>query len=153
EHDLLSCTISQPELSSIDHSPRRVGFAAAQLLSRVMAGEPAPQDPILFPPSRVITRQSTDTIAVADDLLAAAIRFIKNNSRRKIQVRDILVEVPISRRALEKGFLRCLGRSPAEEIRRVRVEHAVQLLCDTSWAMPRIASAAGFERPELLTRA
>jgi LacI family transcriptional regulator len=152
EHDLLSCTISKPQLSSIDHSPRRVGWTAAELLSRLMAGEPAPLEPILLPAARVITRQSTDTVAVSDDLLASAVAFIKQNSHRHIQVRDILREVPISRRALEKGFRKCLGRSPAEEIRRVRIDHAVQLLCDTSWAMPRIAMACGFERPELLTR-
>jgi LacI family transcriptional regulator len=153
EHDLLSCTISKPQLSSIDHSPRRVGWTAAELLSRLMAGETPPAEPILLPAARVITRQSTDTVAVSDDLLASAIRFIKQNSHRHIQVRDILRDVPISRRALEKGFRKSLGRSPAEEIRRVRIDQAVQLLCDTSWAMPRIATACGFDRPELLTRA
>jgi LacI family transcriptional regulator len=86
-------------------------------------------------------------------LLAAAIRFIKHHSHEKIQVSDILRDLPISRRALEKGFRKLLGRSPAEEIRRVRVDRAVQMLCDTSWSMPRIASAVGFVRPELLTRA
>jgi transcriptional regulator GlxA family with amidase domain len=35
----------------------------------------------------------------------------------------------------------------------VRLDHAVQLLCDTSWSMPRIAAACGFDRPELMTRA
>ena len=153
EHDLLSCTISKPELSSIDHSPRSVGWTAAELLSRLMAGEPAPQEPVILPPSRVITRQSTDTVAVDDDMLAAAVRFIKARSHLRIQVCDVLKAVPISRRALEKGFRKSLGRSPAEEIRRVRLDQAVQLLCDTSWPMPRIAAACGFERPELMARA
>lgn len=153
EHDNLSCTISKPQLSSIDHAPRRVGYTAAELLSQMLAGSPPPQHPILLPPSRVITCQSTDTVAVGEELLAAAIRFIKQHSHEKIQVSDILREVPISRRALEKGFRKWLGRSPAEEIRRVRVDRAVQMLCDTSWSMPRIASAVGFLRPELLTRA
>ncbi|MDZ4659427.1 MAG: DNA-binding transcriptional regulator [Bythopirellula sp.] len=153
EHDLLSCTISKPQLSSIDHSPHHVGWTAGKLLSRLMAGENVPLEPILLPASRIITRQSTDTIAMEDDLLAASMQFIKRNYHRRIQVNDILKEIPISRRGLEKGFRKCLGRSPAEEIRRVRVEQAVQLLCDSSWPMPRIASACGFDRPELLTRA
>src|SRR5262249_9743921 len=119
----------------------------------MMAGEAAPREPILLPASRVITRQSTDVVAVHDDLLAAAIKFIKARSHERIQVSDVLREVPISRRALEKGFRKCLGRSPAEEIRRVRLDQAVQLLCDTSWPMPRIAAKCGFDRPELMTRA
>jgi LacI family transcriptional regulator len=153
EHDFLSCTISKPQLSSIDHAPRRVGYTAARMLSRLIAGEPPPTEPILLPPGRIISCQSTDTVAVGDDLLAAAVRFIKVHCHEKIQVSDILEEVPISRRALEKGFQKWLGRSPAEEIRRIRVDRAVQMLCDTSWSMPRIASAVGFALPELLTRA
>jgi LacI family transcriptional regulator len=153
EHDVLNCTISKPQLSSIDQAPRRVGFAAAELLSRMIAGEPPPSEPILLAPDRIITRQSTDTVAVDDDLLATAVQFIKQHSHERIQVGDILAEVPISRRALEKGFRKWLGRSPAEELRRIRVDHAVQLLCDTSWSMPQIATAVGFLRPELLTRA
>jgi LacI family transcriptional regulator len=153
EHDYLSCTISNPQLSSIDHSPRLVGYTAASLLDRLIEGKYRAKDPLFVPASRVIARQSTDTIAVKDDLLSAAALFIKENCHERIRVSDILAAVPISRRALEKGFRLALGRSPAEEIRRVRVERAVQMLCDTSWAMPRIATAAGFERPELLTRA
>lgn len=153
EYDFLSCTISQPQLSSIDHSPRRVGYTAAELLARQLRGEAPPTEPVFVPVSRVIACQSTDTIAVGDELLAAAIRYIKEHSHQRIRISDILKAVPISRRALEKSFRSALGRSPAEEIRRVRVERAVQLLCDTSWAMPRVATAAGFERPELLTRA
>jgi LacI family transcriptional regulator len=153
EYDFLSCTISRPQLSSIDHAPHRVGYLAAQLLSRMLAGEAPPREPILVPPNRIITCQSTDTVAVNDDLLAAAVQFIKQHSHERIQVTDILREVPISRRALEKGFRKLLGRSPADEIRRIRVDCAVQLLCDTSWSMPRIATKVGFLRPELLTRA
>ena len=153
EYDFLSCTISKPQLSSIDHAPRQVGYKAAEVLSRLIAGEPQPRDAVLLPPNRIITCQSTDTVAVDDDLLAAAVQFIKSHSHERIQVSHILQEVPISRRALEKGFRKWLGRSPAEEIRRIRVDRAVQLLCDTSWSMPRIATAVGFDRPELLTRA
>jgi len=151
EYDQLSCLISEPELSSVDHSPRKVGYAAAGLLARMMAGEAVAS--FLRPPARVITRQSTDTSAVRDDLLALAMSFIKTHSHERIQITDILRAVPISRRALEKGFRKQLNRSPAEEIRRVRVDRATQLLCDTSWSMPRIAGLCGFDRPELLARA
>jgi LacI family transcriptional regulator len=153
EHDRLSCTISKPQLSSIDHSPKSVGYRAAELLEGLMRGNSPPAEPIYIPVTRVISCQSTDTVAIEDDLLAAAVRHIKDHCHQRISISDILSAVPMSRRAMEKGFRQHLGRSPAEEIRRVRVERAVQFLCDTSWAMPRIARAVGFDRPELLTRA
>lgn len=153
EHDRLSCMISKPQLSSIDHSPKIVGYRAAELLAGLLRGEAAPAEPIYIPITRVISGQSTDTVAIEDDLLASAVRYIKEHCHQRISISDILSAVPMSRRAMEKGFRQHLSRSPAEEIRRVRVERAVQFLCDTSWAMPRIARAVGFDRPELLTRA
>lgn len=153
EHDRLSCTISKPQLSSIDHSPKIVGYRAAELLAGLIRGETPPSAPVYIPVTRVIACQSTDTVAIADDLLATAVRYIKEHCHQRLSISDVLSAVPMSRRAMEKGFRQYLGRSPAEEIRRVRVERAVQLLCDTSWAMPRIARTVGFERPELLTRA
>lgn len=153
EHDRLSCTISKPQLSSIDHAPKIVGYRAAELLASLIRGETPPAEPVYIPVTRVIACQSTDTVAIADDLLASAVRYIKEHCHQRISIGDILAAVPMSRRAMEKGFRQHLGRSPAEEIRRVRVERAVQLLCDTSWAMPRIARTVGFDRPELLTRA
>jgi LacI family transcriptional regulator len=153
EHDRLSCTISKPQLSSIDHAPKVVGYRAAELLAGLIEGQAPPQEPVYIPVTRVIACQSTDTVAIEDDLLAAAVHYIKAHCHQRISISDILSAVPMSRRAMEKGFRKYLSRSPAEEIRRVRVERAVQMLCDTSWAMPRIARAVGFERPELLTRA
>lgn len=153
EHDQLSCTICKPQVSSIDQSPHLVGWTAADMLGRLMGRKPLLNDRVVLRPSRVITRQSTDTVAVSDDMLAAAIRFIHQHSHERIQVNDILNAAPMSRRALEKGFRQYLDRSPAEVIRRARVDRAVQLLCDTTWPMPKVAAACGFERPELLTRA
>jgi LacI family transcriptional regulator len=110
EYDFLSCTISKPQLSSIDHAPQRVGYMAAQLLARWIAGEEPPPEPVLIPPSRIICGQSTDTVAVSDPLLAAAVRFIKQHCHEKIQVSDILVEVPI--RFAWSGRCNCCATPP-----------------------------------------
>jgi LacI family transcriptional regulator len=130
-----------------------VGEEAAALLDRMLQGAPPPAQPTVVPVNRIITRQSTDTLAIEDELLSAAIQFIRDHRRERIRVSDILRAVPVSRRALEKGFRRLLDRSPAEEIRRARVDLAAELLCATSWPMPQIAAECGFERAELLTRA
>ncbi len=152
ERDDLSSHISRPPLSSIDLSPQRVGYEAAALLARTMIGEDPPAAAVLVPVSQIITRQSTDTLAIEDELVASAIRFIHQNSHERIHVRDILRAVPISRRALEKEFRRYLGRTPAEEIRRTRLDHAKRMLSDTDWTMQKIAVQSGFEHAEVLSR-
>jgi LacI family transcriptional regulator len=152
-HDQLSASLSHPPLSSLDLAPREVGEAAAALLDRLLRGEAPPSEPLFVPVSRIITRQSTDIVALEDDLLSKAVQFIRDHRRERIRVDDVVRAVGMSRRALEKGFRQTLGRSPAEEIRRARVDLAAEMLCATQWSMPQIAAECGFERPEMLTRA
>lgn len=153
EHDELSSKISSPPLSGVDQGPEEVGFQAAKMLDGIMSGEAADASSLLLQPRRIIARQSTDQVAVPDEMLAQAIRYIRDHHAGELRINDILHAVPMSRRALEIGFKRHLGRTPREEIRRVRVEKAMALLCDTDMPVTRIASKCGFDRPELLTRA
>ncbi len=153
EHDELSSRISSPPLSGVDQGPVEVGQKAAAMLDRLMSGEPLGDSKVLLPPRRIITRQSTDQVAVPDELLADAIRYIRQHHGSELRISDILRVIPMSRRALEIGFRRYLGRTPREEIRRIRVEKAIALLCDTELPIAKIATISGFDRPELLTRA
>src|SRR5262249_55050711 len=128
------------------------GYKAAELLEKLMDGAPIPKEPILLPPSGVETRQSTDTLAVEDPTVAQAIRFIRANAHKPIQVSDVLEQVSISRRTLEHRLSQTLGRTPAEEIRHARVQIAKKLLGSTDESMPWIAAHSGFEYAEVLTR-
>ena len=67
-----------------------------------------------------------------------------------IGVDDILREVMISRRSLERKFKTILGRSPLDEIRRARVERVKELLTASDMPMPEIAARAGFSGPDRL---
>ena len=153
EHDELCSRISSPPLSGVDQSPVEVGFQAAQMLDQLMCGERLAESNVLMKPRRIIARQSTDQVAIKDELLSDAIRYIRVHFADELRIRDILHAVPLSRRALEIGFRQHLGRTPREEIRRVRVEKALALLCDTDLPVTQIAAKCGFDRPELLTRA
>ena len=59
-------------------------------------------------------------------------------------VEDVVEAVCVSRSTLERRFRAVLGRSPLEEINRVRVERARQLLVETDWSLAQVARAAGF---------
>jgi len=79
-----------------------------------------------------------------------AIGFIREHATGGIRVDDILEVVPTSRRRLERLFKSLLGRSPADEIRRVRIERARHLLSSTELPVPRVAEASGFATGEYL---
>jgi LacI family transcriptional regulator len=54
----------------------------------------------------------------------------------------------MARRTLERRFKALLGRSPAEEIRRTKIERVRQLLGETDMLIPDIADACGFKYVE-----
>jgi LacI family transcriptional regulator len=152
EYDALMNSLSKPPLTTIDYQAKRVGFEAAALLDRMMRGKPFPAEGVLIEPLGVITRQSTETMAVADTLVAAALNFIRQNLSQPIQVSHLLKELHVARRRLEQQFRKVLGRSIAEEIRSVRLDHVKQMLRDTAEPVGAIATACGFHHPEVLTR-
>ena len=56
-----------------------------------------------------------------------------------------------SRRALERGFKRNIGRTVHQEILRLRLERAKELLDRTEMQLPEIAARCGFSYPSKLS--
>jgi LacI family transcriptional regulator len=145
DNDEVYCELSHPPLSSIRLPTEQMGYEAGAMLDRIMSGGKVPKNPLLLPPVGIVTRQSSDILAIKDEDVAAALRFINNNAENGIGVDDILRAVPISRRSLERKFREMLKRSPQEEIHRVRIEHARNLLSTSDQAIDQIALASGFQ--------
>lgn len=152
EYDDLSSRTSRPAISSLDHSPERIGRRAADLLADVIAGRADAADSISFPTAGVVTRQSTDMLAIDDPLVAEAVRMIRSRARDGLQVAEVVRQLKVSRRLLEQRFLKAIGHTPGEEIRRVRLALARHLLATTNDCLATVAAASGFEYPETLSR-
>lgn len=90
DNDEMVCELCQPPLSSIELNPQKVGAEAALLLDRMIDGEPAPAQATLVEPRRVVARQSTDVVAVADADVAAALHFIREHACLGIRVEEVL---------------------------------------------------------------
>ncbi len=153
DDDAEVCELSDPPLSSVTFHPERVGYEAAALLERLMGGRAAPAEPLLVPPLGVSARQSSDILAIDDPDVAKAIHHIRRHAFEGITVEDVLREVPLSRRALEHRFRRRLGRTPKEEIQRLRFEQAKSLLATTDLPVARISDRLGFHQPAYLSAA
>jgi LacI family transcriptional regulator len=144
DDDELLCSMFTPQLTSIDGNPEQIGYRAAELLDRMMAGEAPPRDPIHLPPRAVVLRQSTDTLAVDDPAIAAALRHIRGHACEGLRVDDLLDQIHLSRSVLERRFQRLVGRSPKAEIFRVQLERAKQLLTESNLSIDVVAGRSGF---------
>ena len=151
DDDDLLCGLAHPPLSSIRTPLERIGYEAGKLLAHLIAGGKDPKRPLLFPPMQVVTRGSTDVLAIADPDLAAAIRFIQQNAHRRVGIKQLIDQVALSRRSLERKFRKAFKRSPFEELLRVRLQRAKDLLSASDLPMSSVAEQTGFgtgKRPE-----
>jgi LacI family transcriptional regulator len=152
DNDALVCELALPSLSSIATNTMQVGFEAAALLAKLMNGESAPDKPIRIPPAEVVTRRSTDMIALDDSDVAEALRYIRREASTGIEVRDVALHVSLSRRTLERRFRSSLRQGIQEEIVRTRVAAACHLLRTTSLPVADIGRRAGFNSQSQMFR-
>ena len=148
----LLCESAVVPLSSIRTSLTEVGYRAAEQLDRLMKGEITNDEPVkLIPPHSVVRRQSTDVLAVSHPAVVNAIRFIRENFGHPITIEDICEYTGLSKRGLEKAFQTHLGRSPASELRRLRIQNAKRLLTETDDKVEYIAMACGYSNSSNLS--
>lgn len=139
DNDPFLCNLSTPQLSSIDLDSERIGYEAAAVLDRMMQGDRPPRHPLLFEPRALVSRQSTDITAVSDSHVRMAAQLIRDHSGAAVGIEQILAKIPISRSALFRRFKEQLHRSPKDEMTRVRVERAKDLLRNTTMSVTAIA--------------
>lgn len=142
--DPVHCEMARPVLSSIQTPLEQLGRHACELLVQAMNGEPLLEPTTRLQPLGVSVRQSTNLLMVEDKHLRDAIRFIRASADRPITVEDVLDQVPVSRRILEKRFREHLGRTPLQEIRRAHLSRARHILASTDLVLHRVAEASGF---------
>ena len=145
DNDEVDCELSDPPLSSIEPATHEIGFRSAELLDRMIDGEPAPDDVLPVAPSHIEQRRSTDVIATDDPYVSEALRFIRDRACDGINVEDVLARVMVSRVTLERRFARAIGRTPKEHITHVRLSHVKRLLRETDFTLPTIARHTGFK--------
>lgn len=150
DDDELECMLATPPLSSVAIPAEQIGYEAARLLDKMMSGKKTSKEPLFLPPTRITTRQSTDTLAVDDMEVAAALTFMRKHIADNLSVAKIVAEIGAVRRSLERRFRDKLGCSVGEELRRTRVEIAKGLLADTRLSMPTVARHAGFSNAQRL---
>ena len=149
ENDPTLCEFCRPTLSSVSRNAWQLGFESAAMLDRLMDGLPPSNDDVVVPPDGVVARQSTDTIAVEDPRLAAAVHFIHDHLGEPFGVDRVVEASSISRRQLETRFQRLLGSTPHDYLCQRRIERAKELLAVPGRIkLHNVVKACGFSSVE-----
>lgn len=149
--DDVVCDLARPSLSSVVLNAWRMGYEAASLLDKMMHGISVSGVEMHIPPLDVLIRQSTDVTAIADPLVALAIRFIREHACSRINVDAVVRHLNTSRTSLQDHFKRTLHKSVHDVLIEMRLRRVKELLATTKLPIASIARRCGFQHPEYMT--
>ncbi|MGV7224982.1 MAG: DNA-binding transcriptional regulator [Nitrospinales bacterium] len=152
DNDTMVCEFTRPSLSSISLDTKCAGYRAAELLDNLMNGQDIDQREIKVNATHVVSRASTDIMAVDDKVVANALQYMRSHSRELIQVCDVAEAVSVSRSVLDRRFRKAFGKSVQKEICRLRIERIVRMLIETDMSITQIAIAMNFSGIEHIGR-
>ncbi|MDO5580457.1 MAG: DNA-binding transcriptional regulator [Planctomycetia bacterium] len=153
DDDPILCGSLTPPLSSIRTDTVRIGYEAAALLDRRMKKLDLPEDlPIRIPPVALVARQSTDITSVEDPDIREALGIIRERAVYGLSVSELAKVLCLSENTIRRRFIKYLGRTPDQEMKRIRIERAKELLSETDLGLAEITELTGFGAPEYFAK-
>jgi LacI family transcriptional regulator len=152
DNDELVCDLSDPPLSSIALATEKGGYEAARLMEKMIATNTCVASDVVVKATQVVTRHSTDIFASKDKYIVNALKYIHDNLDKNLKVDQVLKEVPLSRRSLEKRFVQTTGYPVYEYIYNQRIEKFTQKLLETDMTIFEIALDLGLSDSKNIAR-
>jgi LacI family transcriptional regulator len=146
------CELARVPLSSVMQDFKRLGFEAARLLDQTMRRRARAGRAVLVPPGTVVTRRSTEALAFEDPHISTAMRLIHQQIATGISIKELLRHIPVSRKWLDLQFKAVIGRTPSQEIRKLRLAAIRDMLIKTDLGIRQIAQRCGFSNAENMIR-
>lgn len=149
--DLILCENQTVPISSVQHDIRRIGYAGAALLERLMNGGEAPEEPILIKPSGIAERASTDALAISSDIVRRARDIYAGSLAKAPSTVQLAETLGISRTALDRAFASDIGLSPQKMLMHLKLGEAKRLMTSTDLSLAEIADRLGYCNPAYFT--
>ena len=144
DDDVAICTTVSPALSSLPTNDVRLGYAAGRLLNELLRKTAKGGRTIRFAAHRIVTRLSTDADALSDRFVADALRHARSHLADRLDAATLARRVGYSKHMLQIRAERALGHTLGEEIRRMRLTAAKELVAETDLPIADIAESCGF---------
>lgn len=144
DNDDLLCEMSIPPLTSVQPDFEGCGFWLAQQLDRMLQGKKPPKNPRTYGIRSIIERASTYDIKGGARMISSARTFISRNATAPITIPEIARAAQCSVRTLQKRFAAATGRTPLEELTRIRLAHVCEMLLHTHTPITEIGRLCGF---------
>ena len=144
DNDALICDNCRPRLSSVQIGHEEEGFAAAQMLSRMMRRPDRPVRDVLIAPKGVVVRETTRPVSPAARMIDRALVYIRENAASGIDVDNVSRHLNVSRRLLYLRFRELLGKTVLDVIAERRIELLKTRLSSSKEPIAAVSLACGF---------
>lgn len=151
-NNLLTSQILQPTITSIAYPGEQVGYEATDVLVQMMRGGPKPAGVRLVEATELFPRESTTGQVDMPTRIAMAVKIIEHEACKGLTTDALASTLGVSRRTIELDFKNVLGRSPRQEIARVRMLRARMLLEETAVSVEQIGYILGFSEKSAMYR-
>ena len=140
------CEQVQPAISSLVPDYARCAVEAVDMLMALIADPRLPRDRrrVRVPSCAIIERGSTSS-GDFGHVVARARDFIRRHACEGISVPDVVAQVGVSRRLLEKRIREATGASVLDMIQKVRLENVCRLLVNTTLSISDVTTNSGYE--------
>lgn len=142
--DFALARMHHPTISSIRTPGEEIGYQAMRELHKLIERKRGVRETVLVKATELAIRESTVKDQTMAGDLETVMEYIERHACQGVTVEQILSIVGGSQRSLSDRFREHFGRSITEEIQRVRLERAKNLLTQTKLSMTRIASMIGY---------
>ena len=125
DNDEMLCQFSDPQLSSLNQATEEAGYDTARLIDRLLSLSPGRRfdrvEDIIVRPTFITARRSTDAFIHSNPYISRVMYFINSNLSSRLNVADVVSQVPMSRRLLESTFRQEVGISIYQYIIQARI--------------------------------
>ncbi|MCF7674436.1 MAG: substrate-binding domain-containing protein [Akkermansiaceae bacterium] len=153
--DALNGLVTKVPLTCLVPDYEHQGYAAAQLLDRMLAGEPvAPNHRSFLRDCELVLRKSSNQIVTSDSTVGEMLEHLRQHVLDPRYSPEVLASAfGCSLRLVQLRFRKALQRGVAEIIREHRTHHATDLIRRTNLTLQEIVSTSGFTCHHQLERA
>ena len=151
DNDPYVCDSGSPAVSSIEPDFHAEGAAAAELLDKMMKSRtPKQVQHLFFGVKRVVIRESTPRMPLAESLVTRAKEFIDKHATEGITPGDVAIHLGISRPLLDLRFRETQNTSVGRLITETKLSEAARKLRETRLSIPAIQETCGFKNANSL---
>lgn len=150
DNDPPFCNLCRPRLSSLQPDHEKVGYLAAQALSKLMAGETLEKNVVEVDSNIFHRRASSGLIAIEDPSMLTALKYIRENAQDSPSLDTIAQIAGISRSVLQRRFRKQFDRTVGDAILKEKLRIAGEMLRNTKLPLAQVAELSGFNCQEYM---